>query len=321
LKRKQKNHKCAAKACAVAAVLALAATPVARAATKFWDLNGATTGAGGATPAGTCNTTTSNWSIASAGNVAGTTWASGDSAIFSAGTDATGAYTVTVSGTQSVGGIVVQEGKITFSGGTLSLNATGGLIDIASGLTTTINSDIGGSVGLTKSGGGTLLSGSNIYTGTTVDVNGTVLNARSVSGGGASGGNILLSGGHMHVVQASTTTYAGSISGGGIPTKEGSGTLVLSGSNSHTHTNIEGGALSVSSDASLGSTGANVSLREGTLKVTDTFSASRPMSLNGPGGTIEVAAGHALTLTGVIRTAILIGGGVNGTLTKTGSAR
>src|SRR5881227_2278189 len=105
---------------ATALALAAAMPATAPATTKYWDINGATAGAGGATPAGTWDTTTTNWSTDPNGALAATTWAANDSARFSAGAYATGSYTVTVSGNQSVTQLGVEEGNITFTGGTLT---------------------------------------------------------------------------------------------------------------------------------------------------------------------------------------------------------
>jgi hypothetical protein len=74
---------------AIVPMLAALAPRAATAATKYWDINGATAGAGGATPTGTWDTTTANWSTDSAGAVAATTWAANDAAVFSAGTNGT----------------------------------------------------------------------------------------------------------------------------------------------------------------------------------------------------------------------------------------
>src|SRR5436190_1610510 len=103
--------------------------------TLYWDINGATPGAGGATPGGAW--TSSFWSPDPAGAVATGAFASGDDAIFSAGSDATGSFTV--SGNATVGSITIEEGKVIVSG-TLTLGA--GPITINSGGTLSINSSI-----------------------------------------------------------------------------------------------------------------------------------------------------------------------------------
>ncbi len=73
-------------------------------------------------------------------------------------------------------GLVFTADAYTLAGGPLTLAGTGGVIDVGSGFSTTISAAVGGTVGLTKNGLGTLvLSGTNTYTGvTTVSCQGPV---------------------------------------------------------------------------------------------------------------------------------------------------
>ncbi len=96
--------------------------------TLYWDINGNTAGAGGATPSGTWNTALTNWSASANGDASIQAWSSNSAAIFSAGTDATSLYTVTVSGTQTALSLTFEEGSPTLTGGTINL--TGGLIAV-----------------------------------------------------------------------------------------------------------------------------------------------------------------------------------------------
>jgi autotransporter-associated beta strand protein len=81
------------------------------------------------------------------------------------------------------------------------------------------------------------------------------------------GGTIDLCTCTLTVDQSGDTSYAGTIigtGGGGFLTKDGSGTLALSGANTYSGgTNVDAGTLSISSDANLG-TGGTVNLAEGT---------------------------------------------------------
>src|SRR5215831_18543041 len=101
----------------------------ASAAVKYWDINGATPGAGGPTPSGAWNTTSAAWSTDSTGSSATTTFTGGgtDSAVFSAGTDATGTYTVTVSSTLTAGGLTVEDGTLNLTGSALTIQPAGGV--------------------------------------------------------------------------------------------------------------------------------------------------------------------------------------------------
>lgn len=156
-------------------IIALVALPRAAAQTTFyWDRNGSSSGAGNtdATLSGIWDTTTTaNWNTNSGGITAPETFTSGGNAVFSAGTSASGrTYTITVSGTQNTSRINVQEGTVTFSGGTaINFNDATPDFIVASGLTTTVDTNITGSNGLNKLGAGTLIFASNdkSYTGTT----------------------------------------------------------------------------------------------------------------------------------------------------------
>ena len=138
---------------------------VSRAATLFWDLNGATPGAGGPTPSGLWDTTTANWSTDANGAVTTIPWTDGDNAVFSAGTDATGDFTVTIDVGRTAGNLTVEEGNITFGDATTSLtvgdsSAGKGIINIASNSTVTLDTQVAGGDDtgvLNKTGAGTLI--------------------------------------------------------------------------------------------------------------------------------------------------------------------
>jgi autotransporter-associated beta strand protein len=134
-------------------------------ARAFWDINGATAGAGGATPNGTWDAATANWSATNAGTVSTTAWTAGAPAVFAAGTDATGTYTVTVDGTQDIGGLIFEEGAVTLTNGTALKMVSDASAFVGSGLTATIATPISQDATprvISKSGSGTLvLSGDN----------------------------------------------------------------------------------------------------------------------------------------------------------------
>ena len=122
---------------------------------SYWDLNGATAGAGPA-PSGTWDSTSTNWSSSAGGTVATGPWAE-QNAYFSAGSDSTGSYTISVSGTQVVANLFVQRGTVTFSGGQLYFLGTGSYFSnyVASGATAIFNTPFGGSGSPDKWGPGT----------------------------------------------------------------------------------------------------------------------------------------------------------------------
>ena len=163
---------------------------------------------------------------------------------------------------------------------------------------------------LVKVGAGTLtLSGDNSYTGGTTISGGTL----QLGNGGATGsilGNIV-NNGILAFNRGDEFTFANTISGSGTVRQAGTGTLVLTGSNSYGGgTVIESGTLSVSADANLGAASGGLTLGGGTLATTASFVSTRTVTLTTGGGTFDVSASTTLTLSGAI------GGG--GSLTKTG---
>lgn len=186
-------------------------------------------------------------------------------------------------------------GGLSFNAGTLrydaafdsargiTLNAGGGTFN-TNGFDSTLTGNIGGSGGLTKAGLGTLTLGSTLsYTGGTT-VTGGVLKLASgivlpttgalVLNGGTletvgnatvpdlsgSGGTVDVGAGTLTVNQNSNTTYGGTLTGTGGVDKTGTGTLILTGTNTYTGpTNVTGGRLavngSVTSDVTVASGG------------------------------------------------------------------
>ncbi|MCA0245038.1 MAG: autotransporter-associated beta strand repeat-containing protein [Proteobacteria bacterium] len=108
-----------------------------------------------------------------------------------------------------------------------------------------------------------------------------------------------------------STTFSGSIAGGGSILKTGAGTWTLSGSNSYSGgTTINAGTISISANNGLGSASGGLTFGGGTLQTTATFTMLRSTTLNAGGGTFEVANGTTLTQSGLITGA--------GDLTKSG---
>jgi len=143
---------------------------------SYWDVNGSTPDA--VTTPGDPATGTwgidAFWSADPAGAAATGAWDPAKVAVFSAGTGAYNPFTVTVNGSQMADTLSFEDANVTLEGGTLTLTNFSG-IQVAAGLTATINSVLAGQAGLTVDGPGTvILGGANTYSGPTVINNGTV---------------------------------------------------------------------------------------------------------------------------------------------------
>jgi len=258
--------------------------------TLYWDTNAAVAGSGNA--GGDWNTN-AYWTTSATGEGSTGSWTTLSGSLnnvhFSAGEDGAGPFTVTVQNVfaeTAINKIVVEEGAVTLQGETSGRSlALGGVgeIEVASGLRLGLNVTIAGSVGLTKTGAGTLFklrSSADAYTGTTrikegffnadtnaiPDASAVVIDAGATLsyniGGGrsdtvgslAGAGTLLLKGGADIPVftaggDGTSTTFSGlinSTNNNGSFVKAGVGTLTLSGSNTYGQkTSVTGGTLLV----------------------------------------------------------------------------
>lgn len=143
--------------------------------TLYWDTTAAIAATGSA--GGDWNNS-AFWTSSSTGGITTGSWSglsgTSNNVYFSAGSSGTGAFGVTVQGVAAGTGVnklIIEEGTVSLNGATSArvLTLTGdGEIQVASGLTLFLAVDIAGSVGLTKTGSGTLnKSSTDAYTGTT----------------------------------------------------------------------------------------------------------------------------------------------------------
>ena len=217
----------------------------------------------------------------------------------------------------------------------ISLGASGGTIDAASGTTLTYNGIAAGTGGLTKIDTGTLLlGGANTYSGITTISAGTLTiaadNNLGTAPGSATPGSLTINGGTLattasftlsanrgfslgasgvtiDTASGTTLIYSGIAAGTGWLTKIDTGTLVLGGANSYTGvTTVSAGTLSIAADNNLGiapssATPGSLTVNGGTLAATASFtlSANRGLSLGASGGTVDVASGAALIYGGI----------------------
>jgi outer membrane autotransporter protein len=255
------------------------------------------------------------------------------------GCDTGAVGTVTVSGagatwTNSAGLVVGYSGtgQVTIAGGGQVLTGpTGGFIGLRSGGigTMTVTGpgsawNISDQLVVGNSGSGTL----NVQNAGTVTVGGgagtVVVADQAGSIGtlniGAAPGNIAAAPGTLNAAAvqfgagtgalnfnhtASGYVFAPTITGPGA-VNVFAGTTIFTANNAYTGgTTINGGTLSISSDANLGAPNGGLAFGGGALQTTATFTTARPVTLNAGGGTFIPNVGTTLTLAGAV-------GGVGG---------
>ncbi|WP_032449310.1 autotransporter-associated beta strand repeat-containing protein [Brucella abortus] len=240
----------------------------------------------------------------------------------------TGGGTVFAGGVVSVDKEVrLGGGDLTFNGGTLqvtgtgwtstsravSLQAGGGTFDIEDAANNfAVTQGVAGAGGLTKSGSGTLtLSGANSYTGATTVSAGTLVVANDNTGGGTTTVDVgaglqigtggvsgslagdIVNNGTLVVDRSNAFDLANVISGTGSLTKNGAGTLTLSGVNSYTGgTTVSAGTLAVRADNNLGDASGGLAINGGaTLQLTDNLTTARGVTLGAGTATITIDGG------------------------------
>ncbi|MCX6938015.1 MAG: ice-binding family protein, partial [Verrucomicrobia bacterium] len=152
--------------------------------------------------------------------------------------------------TLDLGATTQSAGAVTLAGGAIANGTLNGTSYASSG--GTVSANLGGAgVVLTQNSGTTTLTGVNTYTGGTVITGGLlVANAAALPAGQsvAIGG-----GGALTLNQATDASFGGVLSGLGTATKQGVGTLTLTGVNTNSGgTTVNAGTLTLSGSGTLG---------------------------------------------------------------------
>ena len=168
--------------------------------------------------------------------------------------------------------------------GTQSPTVTGSVGDNA---VTSIRFDSAGARTLTLNGATSTFSVGGILIGAAVGNNATIIAGTATLQGPSLGvGDLVI----QDWDTSSNLTISEPIGGAGL-TKSGTGALVLSGTNTYTgQTVINGGSLSVSATANLGST-TGITLNGGTFINTGTVNIAKIFTLGLNGGTINITSG------------------------------
>ena len=223
------------------------------------------------------------------------------SLIFNQNFDGTCPGDITGSGslTKQGSGKVILSGTNSYSGGTTISTGTlqgstssvkGNIFDNGSlifdqNFNGTCPGDITGSGSLTKQGSGTvILLGTNFYSG------GTTISAGTLQGNTDSIQGTILNNSSLILDQSFDGTYSGAMSGSGSLTKQGSGTVTLSGANIYTGgTTISAGALNVKTDKILG----NI-IDNGLIIFDQTFDGTYSGNISGSGSFIKQGSGKVI---------------------------
>jgi hypothetical protein len=184
---------------------------------RYWDIDGAKAGSGGENPldpfgplapTGIWSASAANWTDAVAGDGPTAAWTAGAVASFAAANDATGTYTVTVDGTPSVSGLIVENGDLVLTGGTIAFGS--GELTVGNGASLSLASRVTGKPIARVDGTSTL----------------TLLTDQTL-GGLRGTGSVVSDGSNLTVDQAQDTTFWGILNSSGPVVKAGPGELRL----------------------------------------------------------------------------------------------
>jgi len=222
----------------------------------------------------------------------------------------TGTTTALTSWTINAGTLQIGAGGATGNLGTGAVTNNAALVFDRSNAITVANA-ISGTGTVTQNGAGTLtLTGANSYSGATT-INSGTLQIGSGATSGTLGAGAVTNNAALVFNRSDAITVANTIGGTGTLTKNGGGTLTLTGANTYSGaTTINSGTLAISNDNNLGDASGRLTFAGGTLRFDSAMNSARPITLGGGGATLDTN-GNAITLSGVVSDV--------GTLTKIGT--
>ena len=201
-----------------------------------------------------------------------------------------GSLTLTGSGNVTLAGANTYSGGTVVSGGTLTGTTTSLQGDIVNNASVVFDQATDGTYAgvmsgdgvLTKTGVGTLiLTANNTYTGGTI-ISGGILQLGNGGTTGMIAGDVFNEG-TLAFNRSDDIVFAGNISGSGDIAYMGPGTVTLTGTNTYSGgTAITGGTVQAGSDSAFGAAGTRLTLINGTLQATASFTIARPITLSAP---------------------------------------
>jgi fibronectin-binding autotransporter adhesin len=208
----------------------------------------------------------------------------------------------------SIAGDIANSGAVVFNRSTSntyagSISGTGSLTKQGTGSILTLSGSSSFTGDTRVAAGFLTVSNANALAGSTLDMNasdsGSIIFSQGSSIGGLTGSRNLANGGNTLSIGGNnaSTTYSGVLSGAGGLTKQGTGTLTLTGNNTYSGlTTVSVGTLAIGAGGTTGAIAGNIA-NSGAVVFNRSNALTYTGSISGTGGLTKQGAG-ALTLTG-----------------------
>jgi fibronectin-binding autotransporter adhesin len=174
-------------------------------------------------------------------------------------------------GATTISGGILQVGNAgttgTIGSGTVAINGATSRLQFNRSDTTTVAQNISGTGGLFQVGSGTtILTGNNTYAGTTISAGTLQVGAGGTTGTVGTSTISIAAGGRLVVNRSDALTINGLITGAGSITQAGTGTTILTRTNTYTgSTIISAGTLQIGTGGVFGSLGTGAVINNGSL--------------------------------------------------------